>query len=216
MRGSRYSREPAAMAGNGSWSGAAEEVIAMPRILDQLQDEHRNALRILGALERQLAAFDKMERPDYDILQAIAAYFTGFPERCHHPKEDLIYRKLVERRPQQWNDLFDLEAEHRQLSAQAHRFKDVVDRILLEAELPREIFTTAAQEFIANQRRHMRLEEERFFPEALKSLTGDDWEELDSQVSNDGDPIFAKSAAEAYVALRENIIQWERESRAGL
>lgn len=187
----------------------------MPRILDQLHEEHRNTLRILGALERQLADFGQAEQPDYDILQAIADYFTGFPEQCHHPKEDLIYRKLLDRRPQYLENLFDLDTEHEQLSAQALRFKDVVDRILLEAELPREVVTKAAWEFIANQRQHMRLEEERFFPMAMKSLTKDDWAKLDSHVTNEDDPVFAKSGAEAYITLRENIIQWEREDRSG-
>jgi hemerythrin-like domain-containing protein len=63
-------------------------------ILRRLREEHRNIARVLKALEHQLAIFDHGEQPDYDVLVAAAEYFTGFPDRCHHPKEDLIFRNL--------------------------------------------------------------------------------------------------------------------------
>lgn len=72
----------------------------MVEVMDRLQREHRNIAKLLNALEHQLAIFDTAETPDYDVLVGIGDYFIGFPGRCHHPKEDLIFRKLRARDPE--------------------------------------------------------------------------------------------------------------------
>ena len=69
----------------------------MSKVMTRLREEHRSIAKILRALEHQLANFDATEQPDYDVLAAIAGYFLSFPDRCHHPKEDLVYRKMCER-----------------------------------------------------------------------------------------------------------------------
>ena len=185
----------------------------MSETLDRLQEEHRNAARVLAALERQIAAFDEARRPDYDIVLAIADYFTGFPERCHHPKEDLIYRKLLERAPQHAELTVDLGNEHEKLMQRARYFKEVVCSVLMEAEIPRDTFAEAARRFIAEQRQHMSMEEEHFFPASLEALTAEDWAEIDSRVLDEADPLFNSADAETFAILRENILQWELEAR---
>lgn len=186
----------------------------MAEVLNQLQEEHRNAARLLNVLEQQLAVFDAAGRPDYEILTGIADYFTGFPDRCHHPKEDLIYRKLAERDPAAAKAVGDLEAEHEKMAELAQRFRETVQNVMSEAEMPRSAFDAVLRQFIAEQRRHMELEAERFFSRAIARLTEEDWAEIDAQVSDEQDPLFGPETAKEFEKLRDDILRWEEEDKA--
>jgi hemerythrin-like domain-containing protein len=63
----------------------------MPKIIEILLEEHQNIKKVLLVLEHELEVFDRSGRPDYEILQTIIQYFQGYPESCHHPKEEMIF-----------------------------------------------------------------------------------------------------------------------------
>lgn len=186
----------------------------MSEVMTQLREEHRNIAKVLRALEHQLSAFDAVAQPDYDVLAAIADYFVGFPDRCHHPKEDLIYRRMRERDASLAQTVTDLGAEHRKISAQAREFQQAVSNVIQGAETSRSTFDELVGQFLRDQRRHMQLEEEQVFPLALQILTPDDWVEIDAQVTREEDPVFGAKVSREFAALRDNILKWERESEA--
>ena len=183
----------------------------MADVLQQLSEDHRNIARLLAILERQLIRFDRAERPDYELLMAIADYFTGFPDRCHHPKEDLILRRMREKDPVAADAVGDLEAEHEKIGELAQRFKEAVQNVLTEVEMPRSAFDAVLRHFIQDQRQHMLMENERFFPLALKILTDKDWTEIEMEADNEEDPLFGSEAAEEFESLRQSILRWEAE-----
>ena len=187
----------------------------MPEALRRLRDEHRNITRLLDALEHQLGAFAAGERPDYDVLAAIANYFTGFPDCCHHPKEDLILQRLRRRDPAAAAKVGDLEAEHERIGELARHFREAVENVLAEVEVSREAFDAVARHFIEHQRRHLEMEEERFFPEALAALTAEDWAEVDRRITQEKDPIFETEVSRDYADLRDRILKWEAQGEAG-
>ena len=186
----------------------------MPEVLHQLREEHRNIARVLNALEHQLAIFDRGERPDYDVLEAAAEYFTEFPDRCHHPKEDLIFRKLKKRDPTAVESIADLELEHQRIAGLADQFRQAVRNVLQEIEVPREAFDAVLRHFIRDQRRHMSMEQEHFFPLALRVLSAEDWAEIDGQVTKEDDPLFGVEASRPYEGLLRHILTWEQEDEA--
>lgn len=184
-------------------------------VLQRLRREHGNIAKLLKALEHQLGLFERGETPDYDVLAGIADYFTGFPDRCHHPKEDLIYRKLRARDPVAAGIVGDLEAEHGRIGELARRFQEAVQNVLNEVEVSREAFDKVARHFLTQQRRHMEMEEERFFPLAEEELRAEDWVEIDSRVADEEDPVFGTEAATEFAALRRDLLRWEAEDEAG-
>ncbi|MGF1612047.1 MAG: hemerythrin domain-containing protein [Kiloniellales bacterium] len=185
----------------------------MPETLRQLREEHRNIARLLGALERQLAIFDRAERPDYDILLSIAEYFTGFPDRYHHPKEDLVLARLRARDPEAARTVGELGAEHQRLAERARHFREAIENVLKEAEVPRANVDAVIRHFIADQRRHMHMEEARFFPLAERTLTSQDWAAIDAEAGKPDDPLFGAACSGEFAALREDILRWERENQ---
>ena len=183
----------------------------MSEVMTRLREEHRNIAKLLRALEHQFAIFDTTEQPDYDVLAAIAGYFLSFPDRCHHPKEDLVYRKMCERDPTLVRTMTDLDAEHEKISALARHFQEAVQNVLQEVEVSRSAFDKAVHHFVREQRHHMQMEEERFFPLALQILTPDDWAEIDERITREEDPVFGGEVSQEFAALRDDILKWEEE-----
>jgi hemerythrin-like domain-containing protein len=165
-------------------------------------------------LEHQLAVFDSAETPDYDVLSGIGDYFTGFPDRCHHPKEDLIFRKLRARDPEAAEVVGDLEAEHESIGTLVRHIKEAVQNVLGEVEVSRDAFDAVARHFIKEQRRHLQMEEERFFPLALEILTPEDWAEIDARNTDEDDPVFGADVSAEFAALRNELLWWEEEDEA--
>jgi hypothetical protein len=58
-------------------------------IIDFLRQEHRNIEKLLLVLEQELSVFDRGERPDYEVIRAVIAYFEVYPDVYHHPQEDM-------------------------------------------------------------------------------------------------------------------------------
>lgn len=183
----------------------------MTDVMQQLGIEHRNMARLLNVLEQQLAIFERGDEPDYDVIEAIATYFTGFPDRCHHPKEDMILARLRERAPEVAARVGDLEAEHEEISRLAKRFDTTVQEVLNEAEIPREVFSAVVRDFIERQRSHMQDERAGFFLQAEAKLTDEDWEALNATLSDEKDPMFSKDFATEFEALHEQIMRWQEE-----
>src|ERR1019366_243669 len=90
-------------------------------IIDSLRQEHRNFEKLLLVLERGLSVFDRGERPDYQVIHAVIAYFLVYPDACHHPQEDMVFEKLKARDPAAAANIGDLAAEHRSVTKRLRR-----------------------------------------------------------------------------------------------
>ena len=188
-----------------------ETVVEAIRILRR---EHGNTAKLLDVLERQYELFRARETPDYDIVQAAVDYFLTFPQEVHHPKENLVFRKLKARNAAAAIALGDLEEEHKQLAGLTQHFAEAVESLLGDAEMPRDVFEHAVGDFIEHQRQHMSMEEQRFFPAALEALSEEDWVEIDGQLVDQDDPLFGAEVNKRFKDLRERIMRWEREDRS--
>lgn len=186
----------------------------MPEVLDELRREHVGISGVLRVLERQLRAIENAEHPDFDLLDAVVDYFSGFPERCHHPKEDMVYDQLRRRDPVVASVIGDLDAEHRKLAAQLRDFAAGLAAMKGEVELPRDALVTLAREFIALQRQHIAVEEAHFFPAAERALRPQDWQALAGAMQRSPDPLFAGTYDRRFEALRQDIMAWDSEDQA--
>lgn len=139
--------------------------------LDTLLEDHRNIARLLDALERHIGIFSEGGSPDYDVVAGAAAYFTDYPDLCHHPLEDAIAARMLAAYPAEAAAIADLAGEHKVAHERARRFRRTMHELLGETDIARDEVVTAARRFIAFQRRHMRMEEDFFFPLAERLLT---------------------------------------------
>src|SRR5450759_346190 len=129
----------------------------MSRIIEILLEEHRNIEKLLLVLEQELEVFARSERPDYEILQAIIQYFQDYPESCHHPKEDMVFKQLKVRDPAAAKRIGDVEAEHQVETKRLLGFAQAVEHILAGREFLRQAFHNVVHDFIEHQRQHLSL-----------------------------------------------------------
>ena len=185
----------------------------MTRIIETLREEHRNIEELLRVLEQELSVFDRNERPDYQIIQAIISYFQDFPDCCHHPKEDMIFEKLKARDPAAAESVGDLEAEHQNESKRLRRVADMIRSILTDHEVARQTFDDVMRDFIGHERKHMEMEERFLFSTAVDALRPEDWARIDARWSDWKDSLFSVAFQERCQSLRERILQWQRENQ---
>lgn len=188
---------------------------AVVELIDTLQREHRDIARLLDALGHQIAVFAEAARPDYDVVCGIADYFLDYPDQCHHPKENAIFQVLMARSPDAASPIGDLLRQHRDIHDQANRFRASVAALLNEVEISRAAIVGAATDFVDAERRHMRLEEDHFFPIAERTLLPEDWSRVDATLTHMVDPLFGEALEGRFAALRERLLAWEREFRHG-
>ncbi len=185
----------------------------MTYIIDSLQRDHKNIEQLLKVLEQELEVFDSSERPDYEVIEAVVKYFKAYPDQFHHPKEELVFNKIKEVSPQSIPEIGDLGEEHINESRYLKQFAETVRNVLANVEVPRETFRNNVRDFIDNEREHMRMEEEKFFPVAKRVLSDADWDELNTRLVSSTDPLFDKSEKDRFGRLYERILRWENENQ---
>jgi hemerythrin-like domain-containing protein len=183
----------------------------MVESIEVLRAEHADMARLFNALEHQLGLLADGHTPDYDVVEGVVDYCLDYPEQCHHPKEDIVFARLLDRDPEASKAVGDLEQEHMKLAALTQEFADAVHRIHADAEISRDAFMDLARRFLDGYRDHMAMEETVFFPLALASFMDQDWSYVDARITKRDDPLFGSQVAARFAALREAILEWERE-----
>jgi len=183
-------------------------------VIQALREEHLNIARLLAALEHQVEVFASAQSPDYDVIVGVAEYFLDYPDRFHHPKEDIVFAHLQAKRPEAAAAIGDLLAEHRALHARARRFRQTVGELLNGTDMPRAEIVDAGRTFIAAERGHMRKEEEHFLPLAETLLTLADWLEIEGKLASRPDPVFGARVEDRFKMLSARLLAWEAEDEA--
>jgi hemerythrin-like domain-containing protein len=183
-------------------------------IIDALRQEHSNIEKLLLVLERELKVFARGERPDYEVIQAVIAYFQVYPDLYHHPPENLVFEKLKARDSTAAAKIGDLEAAHRTGSDRLRRVAQAIESVLADRDLLRQAVSDIICDFIEQERQHIAMEERDFFPAALKALRPQDWAEIASRLTDKKDPLFSETVEQRFQAVRRHIVQLEQEAEA--
>lgn len=162
----------------------------MDHIIQQLKQEHVHSGRLACLIDSQLALFHIAERPDYDLLLDAMEYMTHYPDVFHHPKEDVLFRRLTLRAPALRPLVDRLLTEHQALWQAGADFLLSLQAVVDGQILPREELESCGRRYIALLYQHMQIEEQEMFPKALEVLQKEDWELIDKAVGKIEDPIF--------------------------
>jgi hemerythrin-like domain-containing protein len=185
----------------------------MTRIVETLRAEHGNIEELLLVLEQELSVFDRRERPDYEVIQAVIRYFEDYPDCCHHPKEDMIFEKLKARDSVAAERVGDLEAEHQNEGKRLRRVAHMIRSVLTDHDILRQTFHNTMRDFIEMERKHMEMEERVLFSAAVNALQPEDWAGIEAVWSEKKDLMFNAAIEERCQSLRERILRWERENQ---
>ena len=171
------------------------------KILDQLKLDHENVAHLIDILESQLERIHELKSADFDLIQDIMHYMVHYPDRVHHPMEDLVAKKLAEREPSAEKIVSVLAREHEGLLKKGQEFLDVASNVADGAMVLREELETKGDDYVAFIRSHMQKEDDEFFPLAEKSLTEEDWNAVAESMEQRADPVFGAIVDTQYQEL---------------
>jgi len=177
----------------------------MPETILLLTLEHKNMARLFDLLDELATRMDQGEEPDWDLLGIVADYLTGYPDRCHHPKEDLLLHKLRAKDADAARGLDQLLVEHGELSDLSGEFAVQVERAREEPGLDHDELQSLMHRYVDVYRGHMAMEESLFFPAAQRAFSRADWQEIDFRIFDGRDPLFDPDIEDRYRELRLQI-----------
>ena len=181
----------------------------MSAIMEQLKADHGNISRLLATLDEQMDVVHDEENADFELMHDIMVYMTHYPDRTHHPMEDLVFRKLASQDDSAEGVVTQLEREHVGLAEKGQRFSAMLRHVVDGAMVERDVLEETGRDYVAFLRSHMEVEDSDAFPRAERALSASDWEDVASSIEARTDPVFGPIVADEFRSLFEYI---QRES----
>ena len=165
--------------------------------------EHVNFARLLDLLETQVAAFQRGEHPNYDLIGNIVYYLRSFADRLHHHREDAAFALLVERDPGTQLIIKRVLQEHRVIAAAGDELFNRLNEVVADVMTPSATVEAAAATYLTYYRHHIAAEERDIMPRAAQLLTQKDWAAVTAAVPPD--PLFGDIVEARFQELRSQL-----------
>jgi hemerythrin-like domain-containing protein len=167
--------------------------------------EHVYFRRLLDVLHKELDAFHRGDRPNYELMLDVISYLQDYGDEFHHPREDIAFDRLAERCPDMALPLARLRQEHRVIAHAGEMLRNHVAGILSGASVQLEALETAAATYLVYYGSHIAREEQEILPRAASALTPEDWHAVEAAVPARLDPLFGENPQARYRQLRMQI-----------
>ncbi|MEQ8515942.1 MAG: hemerythrin domain-containing protein, partial [Chromatocurvus sp.] len=132
-------------------------------MLVALRAEHQHIAAIMGLLSQQLNAVERGDLVDPHVLYEIMDYMVMWPDRFHHPREDLIYDHAAELDRDAAADLRTLQREHEQMARLGRELLQAIEGWRSGAT-PGTDVVRRGRDYIQRSHEHMNVEEDEVFP----------------------------------------------------
>ena len=167
--------------------------------------EHRHFTRLLDLLERQVVAFHADNQPNFELMLDVVSYLRFFPDRYHHPREDVAFALLARRDPGMKTLVDQLLQEHRVIAAAGGELLKYLEQVVDDVVVERAKVEAAAATYLVYYRRHLALEDRDIVPRAEQLLSPQEWETVVAAVPRGPDPLFGEDSDARYRELRRHI-----------
>ena len=150
----------------------------MNLIVEQLHEDHRQLVRVLYHLDREIKALSGLgkNRASLEKVLDILDYIQVYPEIWHHPVEDLIYEVLLQKDIPDPQQLANCIEEHGVLELLTENLHSYLDQVTAGREELRLRLIKAGSEYVKRQLTHMEHEQQTLFPLMQSYLDQGDWE----------------------------------------
>lgn len=173
-----------------------------PEIMVALNEEHRYIASLLDGLAEQADQLLPGRSPDYALIRDIAHYMAHFPDEFHHPREDLLFDRLVERDTEFTEHVQQLREGHREIYRRSRELLDELERITSgRQDADNQKLKYLCDRYIGFYWDHINTEEGKVFPRATAKLRQDDWFAINSQAKYVDDPLFGTRVRKEYQRL---------------
>lgn len=176
-------------------------------VIDILKREHSNMRSVLVLIGGQLDALEHGGQADYVLLANALYYMRKFPSQVHHPKEDLIFDRLVAGDSSYTREVERIREQHQQIYELEEWLVDMALQNPLPHSTERQRLIEFGRHYLQLQREHCMTEEKALFPRAANVLTKKDWIMVSNLVKEIEDPLFGKHRGERFQSLYDYIMR---------
>lgn len=159
-------------------------------MMKELREDHRNMSIVLSLLEGAVEEASAGDDPDFELVEEIMRYMTVYPDAVHHPKEDIVYDQLRNKRPDLAGGLEDVPGDHADIATLGSNLRDEVEAIVAGAAVRRDKFIEDAGSYVQRLRNHMLWEESDLFTRIDKMIDADPQEFDVEAFDHIKDPVF--------------------------
>jgi hemerythrin-like domain-containing protein len=187
----------------------------MNPVINRLLAEHGNMRRILSLVRGQLDRLEQLDQqvqPDLVLLANALYYMRKFPSVVHHPKEEILFRRLVDAGAPVGPEVAQVSRQHEEIYALEDHLIELTlalqngDRLVLMR------LVELGRHYLAIQGEHSKAEEELLFPSAAEFLRAADWKAVRSKSKQIDDPLFGNSVTERYRYLYDYLLREAADS----
>jgi len=170
-------------------------------------EEHQSLAAILHAIRFMLKEISAGKlAADLKLFQAMVHYLDAYAEKRHHPKEDLLFRRLQQRTAEGAEALVKLGVQHADAPQRMAALEAALAGFVADPGRFDE-FARAFDTYAEFYREHMMLEEDIVLPLLRSYLTAEDWSELDQAFRSEMQAKSGKDGkAEDFSALFSRLV----------
>jgi len=178
-----------------------------------LRAEHDHMATVMKLFAEQLVAIESGELVDTHVVYEIMDYMVTWPDRFHHPREDLIYSRVAEVDEAMLDDVDTLQRDHDKTAKVGRSLLRDIERWRL-GEVTGAVVVKNGRAYIDHIHEHMNLEESLVFPRIEATLTLQDWRELaqDDDLRAVSDSVFGPQVQREFRNLTRKLRRRLRRS----
>ncbi len=177
-----------------------------PKILVTIHNEHKYMGVLMKILKEQIRNMKQSRDVDYSMMFDIMHYMNNFPDRFHHPREDLILHLMLEKSDELKPVIEQLFEEHILIADKGRKILSDLKSILKEhSETKQARLQAESHDYVRAILEHISLEENVVFKKATQILKPSDWTKISTQSETIEDPIFGQRIEERYKNIYQHL-----------
>lgn len=176
------------------------------QIILAIHNKNKYINQLLGIYQEQLNAIGKRHTPDYQIMFDIMHYMSHYPDQFHHPRENILYKRLVAKHTQSRALIETLILEHESRAQKGRAILDLLKELKQKdnGDLRRRL-SFRSEDYLLLHKSHVDLEENKVLPRVNEFLSKQDWEDICNNITLAKDPLFGRTVKKRYKRLNEHI-----------
>lgn len=168
-------------------------------MLGTLRDEHRHIASVLALLSDHLNAIERGELVSTHVIYETMDYLVSWPDRFHHPREDIIYDYVAERESGMRDERAKLASDHDLMARSGRDLLQLIED-WRAGNADGKALIKDGRDYVQRAYAHMSLEEQEIFPAIDAALSREDWRTLaaDDQLKPKRDPVFGRRVSREF------------------
>lgn len=174
--------------------------------LQRIIAEHKVIAAMMDAMDAEITALETQGAFDIDLVRLILRYMAEYPDRFHHPKEEVLFDAAEAKDSSFAAMAATVRDEHNGLPGQTAHLAEMLSTLEIGQSMPLGDVLRALHDYVSKEREHMRRERDEVFPRLEALLTDEQWEDAEACAQQIDDPLFHGGTPGPFRRLQDLIL----------